>query len=280
MMKLLLRFACALLLLCAGSPLARADDSLKKAQQELRDQGFYYGSIDGMPGDETTQAVRRYQIRNGLAVTGQLNDETRRSLDKNGSGGSSSASTRPTHAKPDPKLNDDRLYAEGREPAAADPPRVYDPPAPVRAAPPVARPLPDADSSDDSQPPARPARPDLRAAPRPDPNHIAPSPALTAIFERTPYELAPPPVQAQIVQRAQLVLLRTRFFGGQPDGTFGPDTTQALLAFQNAHRLRPTGRLDMNTLFAMRLLPNRPTYGPPGYYYNQGFGPRPPTFYN
>ncbi len=74
---------CGLLLMAAASPL-RADDALRKAQQALHDQGFYYGSIDGAPGDETTQAVRRYQIRNGLAVTGVLNDETLKSIAKTG----------------------------------------------------------------------------------------------------------------------------------------------------------------------------------------------------
>ena len=82
---------------------ARADDVLKRVQQSLRDQGFYYGTIDGSPGDETTQAIRRYQIRNGLPVTGQLTEDTRASIMKNsgGSGASAggSASTNPGGSK-------------------------------------------------------------------------------------------------------------------------------------------------------------------------------------
>ena len=72
---------------------ARADEALRHIQQSLHDQGFYYGPIDGTPGDETTHAIRRYQIRNGLAVTGQLNDETTRSIDRTGSAVAKSSGT-------------------------------------------------------------------------------------------------------------------------------------------------------------------------------------------
>lgn len=82
------------ILTLASANTARADEALRKVQQSLRDQGFYYGSIDGSPGDETTQAIRRYQIRNGLGVSGQLNDETRNSIARTGAvGGGTGAST-------------------------------------------------------------------------------------------------------------------------------------------------------------------------------------------
>ena len=57
-----------------------ADDLTRAIQQRLKDQGFYYGEVDGQGGDETSAAIRRFQIRYGLKVTGQLNDETLRSL--------------------------------------------------------------------------------------------------------------------------------------------------------------------------------------------------------
>ena len=57
-----------------------ADDLTRAIQQRLKDQGFYYGEVDGQGGDETSAAIRRYQIRHGLKVTGQLNDETLHSL--------------------------------------------------------------------------------------------------------------------------------------------------------------------------------------------------------
>src|ERR1700722_18178589 len=57
-----------------------ADDLNRAIQQRLKDQGFYYGEVDGQGGDETSAAIRRYQIRQGLKVTGQVNDETLHAL--------------------------------------------------------------------------------------------------------------------------------------------------------------------------------------------------------
>src|SRR6266699_3436686 len=69
----------------------RADETIQSVQQALTDQGFYYGNVTGEKSAETTAAVRRYQIRNGLQVTGELNSETLRSLNVS----SNSASSRP-----------------------------------------------------------------------------------------------------------------------------------------------------------------------------------------
>ncbi|PYJ03726.1 MAG: hypothetical protein DME95_10115 [Verrucomicrobia bacterium] len=65
--------------LCVAS-LVRADQTVQSVQQALKDQGFYYGEVTGDKSSETTAAVRRYQIRNGLQVTGETNPETLRSL--------------------------------------------------------------------------------------------------------------------------------------------------------------------------------------------------------
>jgi peptidoglycan hydrolase-like protein with peptidoglycan-binding domain len=59
---------------------ARADQTVQSVQQALKDQGFYYGNVTGEKSAETTSAVRRYQIRNGLQVNGEINPETLRSL--------------------------------------------------------------------------------------------------------------------------------------------------------------------------------------------------------
>src|SRR6266568_235322 len=61
----------------------RADETIQSVQQALTDQGFYYGNVTGEKSAETTAAVRRYQIRNGLQVTGEMNPETLRSLNVN-----------------------------------------------------------------------------------------------------------------------------------------------------------------------------------------------------
>jgi len=67
----------------------RADETIQSVQQALTDQGFYYGNVTGEKSAETTAAVRRYQIRNGLQVTGELNSETFRSLNVTSSSASS-----------------------------------------------------------------------------------------------------------------------------------------------------------------------------------------------
>src|SRR3989442_15295794 len=68
----------------------RADQMIEGVQQTLKDQGFYYGEITGETNANLTAAIRRYQIRNGLQVNGELNSETLQSLGIN-----SSASARP-----------------------------------------------------------------------------------------------------------------------------------------------------------------------------------------
>ena len=50
-------------LVATAASTVRADDALRRYQQSLRNQGFYYGPIDGNPGDETTQALRRFHAK-------------------------------------------------------------------------------------------------------------------------------------------------------------------------------------------------------------------------
>src|SRR5947209_19338649 len=70
---------CLVGMLCAAS-LAHADQTIRSLQQTLKDQGFYYGTVTGDKSAETTAAIRRYQIRNGLQVTGEISEETWRSV--------------------------------------------------------------------------------------------------------------------------------------------------------------------------------------------------------
>src|SRR5215468_6174632 len=70
---------CLVVTLCAVS-FVQADLAVLSLQQTLKNQGFYYGAVTGDKSAETTAAIRRYQIRNGLQVTGELNEETSRSV--------------------------------------------------------------------------------------------------------------------------------------------------------------------------------------------------------
>src|SRR5438067_5303689 len=50
-------------------------------QMKLHQAGLYFGDIDGAYSSEPAAALGRYQIRNGLPITGQLDTETTKSLD-------------------------------------------------------------------------------------------------------------------------------------------------------------------------------------------------------
>ncbi len=89
-----------LLIFATGSAL-RADDQLRDAQNALKEQGFYFGATDGEPGPETSAAIRRYQIRNGMDVTGTLTPELVQSL-KNGG---NEPAEQPVQVTPTPPAN-------------------------------------------------------------------------------------------------------------------------------------------------------------------------------
>ncbi|HEY6070065.1 MAG TPA: peptidoglycan-binding domain-containing protein [Chthoniobacterales bacterium] len=58
----------------------RADDNVRAVQSKLRDDGFYFGEIDGAYSSALAAALTRYQIRNGLPITGQLDIDTSKAL--------------------------------------------------------------------------------------------------------------------------------------------------------------------------------------------------------
>ena len=57
-----------------------ADSTVAAVQEQLAQQGYYRGEIDGIFGAETRRAVVRYQSDQGLRVTGNLNADTLRAL--------------------------------------------------------------------------------------------------------------------------------------------------------------------------------------------------------
>jgi hypothetical protein len=60
-----------------------ADEVVAKTQRILKLQGFYFGKIDGSQNEETLAAVKRFQIRSGLPVTGNIDAATWQELAKN-----------------------------------------------------------------------------------------------------------------------------------------------------------------------------------------------------
>ncbi|MEI6560675.1 MAG: peptidoglycan-binding domain-containing protein [Verrucomicrobiota bacterium] len=97
--------------------------------------------------------------------------------------------------------------------------------------------------------------------PAPAPPHavqgvpISESAAYDKIFARTPSEKAAVENQAQTLRKAQILLAERGLFRGVTDGRPGPETEEALLRFQALRELPRTGRLDIDTLAELHLLP-------------------------
>lgn len=58
----------------------RADENISAVQSRLKAGGFYFGEINGRFDSDTAAAVTRYQIRNGLQITGKLDAPTSQAL--------------------------------------------------------------------------------------------------------------------------------------------------------------------------------------------------------
>ncbi len=261
-MKKLALFSLALLL--AGSA-AFADDQVRNVQTELKNLGFYYGDVNGQANPETTAAVRRYQIRNGLEVTGTLNPETLGAL---GMGPGKKAPAPPPAVKPAPSPS----APPAPDTAIAVPKKS--PPVNLRRDNSVeesdrnflrreeARPhAPDAVAP---LAPNEPPQPGERSVVRPPVPLDAPSPDFPVLFAGTPYANAPATVQRQTLQRAQAALADRGFYRDVVDGLPGPATEEAVLAYQRSQRMTLTGRLDLDTLSQLRLLPGPNVYSDQG----------------
>jgi peptidoglycan hydrolase-like protein with peptidoglycan-binding domain len=59
---------------------------IMQAQQKLHAQGLYKGKVDGIDGPQTQAALRRFQGKNGLQQTGQLDRKTEQKLGLNATG--------------------------------------------------------------------------------------------------------------------------------------------------------------------------------------------------
>jgi peptidoglycan hydrolase-like protein with peptidoglycan-binding domain len=215
-----------------------ADDLNRIVQQRLKDQGFYYGEVDGQGGDETSAAIRRYQIRYGLKVTGQLNDETLHSL-----GVSPNSAARPTPG-----------YQEnGRSSSGPSNDQYYRPPS----------------RQDDGRPLLQPEGPeDYNEMQQPPPLAPGVVTSLPRLFAGTLYERSPAQVQENVLYAVQGELVRRGLFKGIIDGRPGPATSDAILRLQQYEGLQLSGRLDNETLNALEAFPGQRN-GPP----EEGFRP-------
>jgi peptidoglycan hydrolase-like protein with peptidoglycan-binding domain len=249
-----------LLVVLSISTLARADNQTQALQQTLKDKGFYYGTVDGQEGPETDAAIRRYQIRQGLEVTGKADAQTLASLNL----GANSQDSNTVQAVPPPPT-DQPAGAQTPPPdvVQSDHDILRNPPPPPAAQDDEAAPQPPGQV----QPPGQAQPPQAQAQPyagqaQPYAGQSLP-PEYARFFRKTPYESAPPVVQRSTIQRAQDRLAREGFYRGIVDGELSDSLSGALVAYQRDADLRPTGRLDMETLADMNLLPRRQIMVPP-----------------
>jgi peptidoglycan hydrolase-like protein with peptidoglycan-binding domain len=220
----------AVVIFIGSMMLARADQMIEGVQQALKDQGFYYGEITGKMSSDLAAAIRRYQIRSGLQVNGQLNSETLQSLGVKSSG---SAQPAAKPASPGPSV------PKPVEQSPAEGPNIT--PAPVQ-------PFPNT-SQDQQVYPSNPIIPDTSAS---------------GVLARTPFETAPPDVQRNVIVSAQIALARRGLYHEEVNGVYGPAMEFSLRVYQTRTQLPVTGRLDLQTLAALGLLPRprEPYYDP------------------
>ncbi|MCA1658018.1 MAG: peptidoglycan-binding protein, partial [Verrucomicrobiaceae bacterium] len=69
-----------LLIALVGGPAARADEETRQVQEELRKRHLFFRDIDGRPSLDLAIALKRYQARQGFAVSGVADEMTLYSL--------------------------------------------------------------------------------------------------------------------------------------------------------------------------------------------------------
>lgn len=227
------RLIVTVLFLLAFSVPARADQVVESAQEKLKEQGFYYGEINGKKDTDTTAAIRRYQIRNGLQITGEINAETQRSLGLT----SQPAATPPPRPANTPVPRTEDLREE--HPAAPPATRT------------VPRPPPEELDDEEDEEGEDEDEPEYERAPR------SPHIERDGLLDGTPFEAAPPDVQRDVIISAQTILMRQGYYRDEIDGVYGPGMNFALRNYQARYGLSPTGRLDVETLASLSLLPEQ-----------------------
>lgn len=200
--------------------LRAADAQVRSAQERLTTLGFYTGPANGELTPATKGALRRFQIFSGLkTASGELDAETLAALsDEGGEGSDKEAAAAPPPASPSPSPAGG---ANDREFLRKEAEKTHPAPAPVT-----------------------PLVPEIATAADP-----------ARWYPDAPYQKAPPEVQRETLRKAQEQLRRRRFYASEGETFSEPAMEEALFRFQSAEGLRLSGRLDLATLTALRLLP-------------------------
>ena len=74
------------------SKFGSSGQEVKQIQQKLKAWGYYNGSVDGIFGSKTLEAVKRFQRKNGLTADGIVGSKTLAALGINSSSNSGKSS--------------------------------------------------------------------------------------------------------------------------------------------------------------------------------------------
>ena len=226
MRKLLLVYVFATVAV-AASPVFAADAKVRSAQEKLSALGFYTGTADGELNSDTRGALRRFQIYKGLNASGDLDPQTQTALAQAENGENKETGDVLTSVPSPSTQESDQEFLK------RDQPRT--PPAP----------------------------------PAPQPSQRVELTGEEARFfsqwyRDTPYQNAPPEVQSATLSKARAMLRERGLYEGSDTPLPGPEMEEALFRYQSSRRLRLTGRLDLETLAALRLLPEHDREQAPG----------------
>ena len=85
--------------------------TVKQVQQKLKNWGYYKGSVDGIFGSKTKEAVKYFQRKNGLTVDGIVGNQTLKAL---GMSAGSSSNVTGNYSDADINLLARLIYGEAR----------------------------------------------------------------------------------------------------------------------------------------------------------------------
>lgn len=88
--------------------------TVKTIQRKLKNWGYYKGSVDGIFGSKTREAVKYFQRKNGLTPDGIVGNKTLKALGMPTSSSSSSSSQSGTYSDADVQLLARLIYGEAR----------------------------------------------------------------------------------------------------------------------------------------------------------------------
>jgi len=89
-------------------------DDVREVQRRLNNWGYYDGTVDGIYGPKTFQAVKDFQAKNGISTTGTVGPQTRAALGMPAADGGGYTPTRGVSSRDNVYLMAQAIYGEAR----------------------------------------------------------------------------------------------------------------------------------------------------------------------